>query len=56
MTILGWHSIPNIRYGFGHKTALMPTALIPHRATMPEKKQVHGIRVVDVTIPNQECG
>ncbi|TBL71803.1 laccase domain-containing protein [Obesumbacterium proteus] len=56
MAISGWHNIPNIRYGFGRKTALMPTALIPYRETMPEKKQVHGIRVVDVTTPNQECG
>ncbi|KID05340.1 polyphenol oxidoreductase [Hafnia alvei] len=56
MTILGWRNIPNIRYGFGHKTALMPVALSPYRETMPEKKQVHGVRVVDVTTPNQECG
>ncbi|WP_423731238.1 polyphenol oxidase family protein [Hafnia paralvei] len=48
--------IAAIRYGFGHKTALMPSALAPFRASMPEKKQVHGIRVVDVVTPAQQCG
>lgn len=31
--------IAAIRYGFGHKTALMPSALAPFRASMPEKNR-----------------
>ncbi len=48
--------IPGIRFGFGHKTALMPESLHPFRASMPEKKQVHGTRICDVTEAGEHCG
>lgn len=49
-------SIPAIQHGFGNKSALMPAPLQPYRATLPEKKQVHGTRIVDVLRPGQPCG
>lgn len=48
--------IPGIRFGFGHKTALMPPALAPYRDSMPDKKQVHGTRIAIVTAAGQACG
>ncbi|HGM6860639.1 TPA: polyphenol oxidase family protein [Serratia rubidaea] len=49
-------SIPAIQHGFGNKSALMPAPLQPYRATLPEKRQVHGTRIVDVLRPGQPCG
>ncbi|MDV5139992.1 laccase domain-containing protein [Chimaeribacter arupi] len=49
-------AIPALAYGFGDKRALMPVALAPWRASSPEKKQVHGTRIADVTQPAECCG
>ncbi|CAI0691113.1 Laccase domain protein yfiH [Serratia entomophila] len=49
-------AVPKIRHGFGNKAALLPGHLLPYRATLPEKKQVHGTRIVDVLQPAQPCG
>lgn len=48
--------IPGIVHGFGDKQALLPEHLRRYEATRPEKKQVHGTRIVDVTVPGQQCG
>ncbi|WP_369788488.1 polyphenol oxidase family protein [Rouxiella sp. WC2420] len=48
--------IPSIRHGFGCKQALLPESLQPFSASLPEKKQVHGVRIVDVLFPQQACG
>ncbi|MEG3135568.1 polyphenol oxidase family protein [Rouxiella sp. T17] len=48
--------IPSIVHGFGTKEALLPVSLQPYRETLPEKKQVHGLRIVDVVAPRQACG
>ncbi|MBF7955105.1 peptidoglycan editing factor PgeF [Rahnella victoriana] len=48
--------IPGILYGFGDKQALLPAHLQAYEASRPEKKQVHGTRIVDVTEAGQECG
>jgi len=48
--------IPGILHGFGDKHALLPTDLKAYELTRPKKKQVHGIRIVDVTQPGQDCG
>jgi YfiH family protein len=48
--------IPAVRHGFGSKEALLPESLQPYSATLPEKKQVHGVRIVDVMQPQQACG
>lgn len=48
--------IPSITHGFGSKEALFPVSLQPFRQTLPEKKQVHGLRIVDVVEPQQACG
>ncbi|OMQ24422.1 peptidoglycan editing factor PgeF [Serratia oryzae] len=49
-------AVPGIKHGFGNKGALLPELLLPYHATLPEKKQVHGIRIVDVHHPAQTCG
>lgn len=49
-------AIPTIEHGFGNKGALLPEHLARYQHTMPEKKQVHGTRIVDVTAPHQACG
>ncbi|HEI8864600.1 peptidoglycan editing factor PgeF [Serratia sp. AKBS12] len=49
-------AIPAIRHGFGNKSALLPTDLQHYRDTQPEKRQVHGTRIVDVNQPAQACG
>lgn len=48
--------IPGILHGFGDKHTLLPTELQPYESTRPEKKQVHGVRIVEVTRPRQACG
>lgn len=48
--------IPSVRHGFGSKQALLPELLQPYSASLPEKKQVHGTRIVDVVSPQQACG
>ncbi|MGC6386607.1 polyphenol oxidase family protein [Ewingella sp. S1.OA.A_B6] len=48
--------IPGIYHGFGDKSALLPAILQPFEATRPNKKQVHGVRIVDVVEPAQESG
>jgi YfiH family protein len=48
--------IPGIVHGFGDKQALLPEHLQSYEATCPGKKQVHGTRIVDVTVAGQECG
>ncbi|WP_431222044.1 peptidoglycan editing factor PgeF [Serratia sp. L9] len=49
-------TIPGVKHGFGNKSALLPAPLQPFRSTLPEKKQVHGTRIVDVHQPAQPCG
>ncbi|MFC0225610.1 polyphenol oxidase family protein [Serratia aquatilis] len=49
-------SIPGIIHGFGDKNALLPLPLQPYRATLANKKQVHGTRIVDIDQPVQYCG
>ncbi|WP_448665826.1 peptidoglycan editing factor PgeF [Serratia plymuthica] len=49
-------TVPAIQHGFGHKNALLPGHLQPYRATLPEKKQVHGTRIVDIHHAAQICG
>ena len=41
------NAVPHIQHGFGSKLALLPGHLLPYSATLPEKKQVHGTRIVD---------
>ncbi len=48
--------VPSIKHGFGSKQALLPESLQPFSSSLPEKKQVHGIRIVDVVSPQQFCG
>lgn len=48
--------IPGIYHGFGDKSALLPAELQPFEATRPNKKQVHGVRIVDVVEPAQVSG
>lgn len=48
--------IPGIHHGFGDKSALLPAELQPFEATRPNKKQVHGVRIVDVVEPAQVSG
>jgi len=48
--------IPNIRYGFGNAQHLIPVSLSPYWHQAPQKKQVHGIDIVEVTSPQQDCG
>ncbi|AKG71837.1 TPA: peptidoglycan editing factor PgeF [Serratia fonticola] len=48
--------VPGIAHGFGNKGALLPTPLQPFRNTLPEKKQVHGTRIVDIHQAGQQCG
>lgn len=50
------NAVPHIQHGFGSKLALLPGHLLPYSATLPEKKQVHGTRIVDVLQPAQACG
>lgn len=50
------NQIPAIKHGFGSKDALLPQTLQAFSHTLPEKKQVHGITIVDVTRPQQQCG
>lgn len=49
-------NIPAIKHGFGSKEALLPLSLQPHSESLSEKKQVHGLRIVDVVEPRQACG
>ncbi|QLK61682.1 peptidoglycan editing factor PgeF [Enterobacteriaceae bacterium Kacie_13] len=48
--------IPGVLHGFGDKRTLLPAKLQPYLSTRPEKKQVHGVRIVDVTRSGQDCG
>jgi YfiH family protein len=48
--------IPNIRYGFGNAHHLVPASLSPYWHQVTQKKQVHGVRIVEVTDANQDCG
>ncbi|CAI0774045.1 Laccase domain protein yfiH [Serratia quinivorans] len=50
------NAIPAIQHGFGNKSALLPGHLLAYQSTLPEKKQVHGTRIVDVTQAAQQCG
>ena len=50
------NQISGIRHGFGSKHALLPDVLQPYEPTRPVKKQVHGVRIVDVTEPAQVSG
>lgn len=47
---------PGVLHGFGDKQSLLPAHLQTFEATRPEKKQVHGTRIVDVTQPGKNCG
>ncbi|MGY2913031.1 polyphenol oxidase [Ewingella americana] len=48
--------IAGIRHGFGSKRALIPEVLAEFEPTRPQKKQVHGTRIVDISHPAQPCG
>ncbi|CNB05264.1 peptidoglycan editing factor PgeF [Yersinia similis] len=48
--------IATISHGFGNKSALLPDCLKPYQASQANKKQVHGIQIVDVTEAGQACG
>ncbi|MBF6636505.1 polyphenol oxidase family protein [Rouxiella silvae] len=48
--------VPRIQHGFGSKEALLPLSLKPYSESLPTKKQVHGLNIVDVTAPRQPCG
>jgi len=48
--------VPRIQHGFGSKEALLPISLRPYSDSLPTKKQVHGLNIVDVTVPRQHCG
>ena len=49
-------AIPNIRYGFGNAREFVPAPLASNWDTVPNKLQVHGIRVVEITEKQQACG
>ena len=49
-------SIPGIQYGFGNARDFVPASLSGHWDTVPNKLQVHGTRVVEVTEQFQQCG
>ncbi len=49
-------AIPNIQYGFGTAREFVPSSLSSHWDTVPEKLQVHGMRVVEITEKLQQCG
>jgi len=49
-------NIPGVLHGFGDKENLLPAHLQAYKSTRPEKKQVHGTRIVDVVQPGQNCG
>ncbi|WP_165390697.1 polyphenol oxidase family protein [Pseudoduganella lutea] len=49
-------SIPSIRHGFGGEGELVPRVLQPAWEVRPEKKQVHGTRVVRVVEERQRVG
>jgi len=49
-------SIPNIRHGFGTASELVPQALQELWNLRPNKRQVHGIRAVNITVPQQPVG
>lgn len=50
------NQVPGIRHGFGCKQALLPDVLQPYEPTRPVKKQVHGVRIVDVVESAQISG
>lgn len=49
-------SIPGIRHGFGSLAAPIPPVLLEHWLRRPDKKQVHGDQVAQVTHVQQACG
>ena len=49
-------STPGIRHGFGTAQELVPLALQPDWNRRPEKVQVHGSTVVEITTHRQACG
>lgn len=49
-------SIPGIRHGFGSALSLVPTELASIWESRPAKRQVHGIRVAQISKPKQEVG
>lgn len=49
-------SVPGIRYGFGNARDFVPASLSGYWDTVPNKLQVHGTRVVEVTEKHQQCG
>ncbi|MFW5402361.1 peptidoglycan editing factor PgeF [Yersinia sp. 1252 StPb PI] len=48
--------ITTLCHGFGNKSALLPSCLLPYQASQAIKKQVHGTTIIDVIAPGQECG
>ena len=50
------NTIPRLQTGFGNARDLVPINLCTHWDTVPTKMQVHGIRVVEITEKNQQCG
>ncbi|MBC3811800.1 peptidoglycan editing factor PgeF [Undibacterium aquatile] len=49
-------AIPGIQYGFGTARHLVPSALSPYWHRVPEKTQVHGTQIVEITSEQQMCG
>jgi copper oxidase (laccase) domain-containing protein len=49
-------AIPGIQYGFGTARHLVPSALSPYWHRVPEKTQVHGTQIVEITTEQQMCG
>ena len=50
-------TVPGLRHGFGTiASELDPAIAADWPALKPRWKQVHGIRLVDVTAPGQDCG
>lgn len=48
--------IPGVVHGFGTKAKPAPENLALHWEDRPKWKQVHGVRAVEVTVPQQEAG
>ncbi len=49
-------TIPGVHHGFGTASDLVPSALQPHWDGRPDKRQVHGTRLAQVTGPHQRVG
>ncbi len=48
--------LSSIAHGFGHRQRLVPEVLAGFETARPQKQQVHGTRIVTVSMPGQACG